>query len=211
MKTVSVVIPAHNEEKTITQVVKVCRECKYINEIIVVDDGSIDKTSLLSQEAGAKVIREDVNRGKAYALYQGSLEAKGEYLLFLDADLIGLNTSHIEDLIEPVLYGKADTTLGIFTGGRFCTDLAHALTPFLSGQRCIRKEVFLSSIESFENLRYGIEIILSKYFAKNDMKVLKIPLDSVTHVMKEEKTGKGKGGIERIKMYFDIFLAIFKR
>jgi glycosyltransferase involved in cell wall biosynthesis len=211
MSGVSVVIPAFNEEKTISQIVATCSESKYVDEVIVVDDGSIDNTSEFALHAGAKVIREETNKGKAYALYRGSCEAKGEILLFLDADLIGLNSSHVDSLIKPVISGEVQSTVGIFVGGRFQTDLAHAITPFLSGQRCIGKELFLSSICSYDGLRYGIEVVLSKYLAKNDLKVLKVPLHNVTHLMKEEKTGKGKGILERVKMYLNIFLALFKK
>lgn len=207
---VSVIIPAYNEEKTVASVIRACKESNYINEVIVVDDGSIDNTAEVALREGAKVLRDDVNKGKAHAMLRGCNEAKCEIILFLDADLIGISGSHIDELIEPVASGETDSTLGVFVGGRFRTDLAHAITPFLSGQRCMKKELFLSAANSMD-LRYGVEIALSKYFAKNDLEVLKVRLHNVTHVMKEEKAGKGKGILERIKMYWEIFLALFKR
>lgn len=207
---VSVIIPAFNEEKTVASVIRACKESSYVNEVIVVDDGSIDNTSKVALKEGAKVLKEDVNKGKAYAMLRGCNRAKGEIILFLDADLIGLTSSHVNDLIEPVINGEADSTLGVFVGGRFRTDLAHAITPFLSGQRCMKKELFLSAANSID-LRYGIEVALSKYFAKNDLEVLKVYLHNVTHVMKEEKAGKGKGVLERLKMYWEIFITLFKK
>lgn len=206
----SVIIPAFNEEKTVSEVIHACRESKYVSEVIVVDDGSTDQTSEVAKKAYAKVIREENNRGKAYAMLRGSGEAKENILLFLDADLIGLTTLHVNDLIEPVIAEKTDSTLGIFIGGRMRTDLAHFITPFLSGQRCMRKELFLSAINSVD-LRYGIEVALSKYFVRNGLTILKVFLHNVTHVMKEEKAGKSKGILERLRMYWEIFLVLFKK
>ena len=210
MSKVSVIIPAFNEEKTVSGIVSICRESKYVSEVIVVDDGSIDQTSKVAEQVCAKVIREEINKGKTYAMLRGSNEAKEKILLFLDADLIGLDVTHVNSLIEPIINGNADSTLGVFVGGRFRTDLAHAITPFLSGQRCMKKELFLSAVNSLD-LRYGIEITLSKYFAKAELKILKVPLCNVTHVMKEEKTGKGRGILDRAKMYGEIFLALFRK
>ena len=60
--TISVIIPAFNEEKTVGHVVKTIKKVEYIDEIIVVDDGSYDKTANEAEKAGAIVIQHDKNR-----------------------------------------------------------------------------------------------------------------------------------------------------
>jgi len=86
MKTVAV-IAAFNEEKRIKDVIKKTR--KYVNKVIVVDDGSKDKTAEVSKKAGAEVIRYEKNRGKGYAIRLGlkkAISLKSDIIIFLDAD-----------------------------------------------------------------------------------------------------------------------------
>ncbi|HEY0196431.1 MAG TPA: glycosyltransferase, partial [Methanobacterium sp.] len=61
---ISVIIPAFNEEKTVGNVVKTVKKVSYIDEVIVVDDGSYDNTSKVAEKAGATVIQHVKNRGK---------------------------------------------------------------------------------------------------------------------------------------------------
>ena len=81
------VIPAFNEEKRIGKVIKETK--KYVNRVIVVDDGSSDETAKVSKRHGAEVIRYENNRGKGYATKIGlerAMSLKPEILIFLDAD-----------------------------------------------------------------------------------------------------------------------------
>jgi len=91
----SVIIPAYNEEKrlpkTLREINEYLRKQNFDSEIIVVSDGSTDKTcqvveSLKSQIKNLKLICEKVNRGKGYGVKIGMLNAKGKYRLFTDAD-----------------------------------------------------------------------------------------------------------------------------
>lgn len=85
----SIVIPAYNEEKSIGRVL--CRIKKSLDshltnyEVIVVNDGSTDMTGKIASDLGAKVIYQQ-NKGYGSALKTGLLQAKGQYLCFLDAD-----------------------------------------------------------------------------------------------------------------------------
>ena len=90
----SIVIPAFNEEKKIhddlTQIYDYFSKQDYIFEVIVVDDGSRDKTCELAKSfetrfQNLKCIHYAQNRGKGYALKEGILQAKGEFVLFADA------------------------------------------------------------------------------------------------------------------------------
>jgi glycosyltransferase involved in cell wall biosynthesis len=88
MPRISVIIPAYNEEEGIVSTVKEVREAtrSLDAEIIVVDDGSTDKTAERAQELADKLVRHATNRGKGAAMRSGFEAASGEYLIFLDAD-----------------------------------------------------------------------------------------------------------------------------
>jgi dolichyl-phosphate beta-glucosyltransferase len=91
----SVIIPAYNEEKRLPKTLKDIYEYlkgqNYSFEILVVSDGSTDRTCELVEEMkkeieNLEIICETINRGKGYAVRSGMLKAKGEYRLFTDAD-----------------------------------------------------------------------------------------------------------------------------
>jgi dolichyl-phosphate beta-glucosyltransferase len=91
-RSISIIIPAFNEEKrlpsTLQQVHAYLHSTKWdFAEIVVVDDGSRDATAAVGAQAGARVLRNPGNRGKGYSVRHGMLEAKGEWILFTDADL----------------------------------------------------------------------------------------------------------------------------
>jgi glycosyltransferase involved in cell wall biosynthesis len=81
------VIAAYNEAKRIAPVIRNAR--KFVKNVIVIDDGSMDETASISKKSGAKVIRYEKNRGKGYALRLGLKEAiklRPDVVIFLDAD-----------------------------------------------------------------------------------------------------------------------------
>ena len=90
------------------------------------------------RDARIQLVCLSANQGKGGAMLAGAQVSDNDLIVFLDADLIGLHPENVLALIEPVSNGTCSMTLGIFTQGRFQTDLTHWLTPFLSGQRCLR-------------------------------------------------------------------------
>lgn len=200
---ISAIIPAYNEEERIEKVIQPLMESNLVNEIIIVDDGSEDRTSDIVKKYNVRLISLDENQGKAEAVKRGLLESNGEIILLLDADLIGLTTSHIEDLLEPVLYEDIDMTLGIFQEGRLITDMAQRITPNLSGQRAIRRTL-AEKLVGMEASGYGIELALTNLVKKENLSVRRVIMKNATHVMKEEKLGLVKGVLWRFKMYKDI-------
>jgi glycosyltransferase involved in cell wall biosynthesis len=114
---ISVVIPAYNEEKSIGQVIEetitVMDTMQVPYEIIVVDDGSIDKTARVASTYKATVISYATNRGKGYALRKGFQQAQGQIIVTIDSD--GTHRpKEIPDLVTP-LFNGAD----IVAGSRF--------------------------------------------------------------------------------------------
>ncbi len=207
MKIVAI-IPALNEENTIGEIVTTIKSVKIINKVIVVSDGSTDKTALLARKRGAKVIELKENVGKGGAMSAGVNSCNEEILLFLDGDLIGLTKKHIYDLLAPVINENYEMSMGVFKKGVLNTDLAHFITPFLSGQRAIKRDLFLK-IPFVEVSRYGIEIALTRYAIKNKIPIIKVKLYNLTHVTKENKLGFFKGFRMRLKMYKEILFSLF--
>lgn len=200
---VTVIIPAYNEEKTIGDVISAVKKVELVNKIIVVSDGSVDNTVDAAKNHKVEILEIVNNIGKGGALSKGVNATYSDILLFLDADLIGLKEKHINDLLSPVINGEADMTIGVFSNGRFSTDLAQKVAPYLSGQRAMRRYLF-ENIPDVDITRYGVEVALTKYVIKNDIKSIEVILENLTHVMKEEKLGIMKGFVSRLKMYWDI-------
>lgn len=205
--TISAMIPAFNEEKSIGNVLSVLKSCKKIDEIIVINDGSEDKTSDIAKTYGVNVIDLEHNIGKGGAICKGLEVSKGDIILILDADLIGLKHNHIYDMINPIIFENVDMTIGIFTNGRITTDIAQKFAPFLSGQRAIKRHV-LNEVKNLEITRYGFEIALTRYCDKHKVIVKEVPLTNLTHIMKEEKIGFYRGVKARFKMYWEIVKSI---
>jgi glycosyltransferase involved in cell wall biosynthesis len=117
--TYSIVIPAYNEgqrlEATLERVLEYVREQGWNAEVIVVNDGSRDNTADLVREFAAKdarvrLIENPGNRGKGYAVRNGMLNARGEVIVFSDADL----SSPIEEMpkLLAALAAGADIAIG---------------------------------------------------------------------------------------------------
>jgi glycosyltransferase involved in cell wall biosynthesis len=201
---VSVIVPAFNEAGRIGAVLEVIHQARGLSEIIIVDDGSTDGTlEAIPSGNGFSTLRLEPNRGKGAALLAGAQRSRGEILLFLDADLVGLHPAQIEALVAPVVRQEAEMSIAVFKGGRWRTDWAQKLVPGISGQRAMKREFFLS-ISGLEKSRYGVETALGRAAARRRLRVSRVPWQGVTHVMKEEKLGWSKGMWERIKMYEEI-------
>ena len=115
----SVVIPAYNEEnrlpKTLEEIDKYLRKQSYTYEIIVISDGSKDRTAdvvrgLMPKIQNLKLINNKDNHGKGYVVRQGLLEAKGKYRLFTDAD----NSTSVDQVEKmwPWLEKEFDIVIG---------------------------------------------------------------------------------------------------
>lgn len=200
---VTAIIPAYNEERYISNVLAPLKKLKEITQIIVVSDGSTDKTAHVAKEWGALVIELKENGGKGAALVAGLQCTQEDVVLFLDADLIGLTEQHILDLIKPVMNNNADMTVGIFEKGRLATDMAQVISPYLSGQRCVKK-VWLEQIDNLAISGFGVEAVLTHYARQHNLCVIHVNLPKMSHVMKEEKLGLFRGIAFRMKMYWEI-------
>jgi glycosyltransferase involved in cell wall biosynthesis len=204
---VAAIVPAYNEEQTIGPVIEALLDCQVLDEIIVVSDGSDDHTVEVASKYPVKVVELAENVGKGGAMRAGADVTACEVLLFVDADLVGLQRDHIEALLEPVLSGRTAMSIGVFSEGRRSTDLAQKIAPSLSGQRAVRKDLF-DQVPKLEQSGYGVEVALTHFAEKHDVEIVRVPLPTVSQVLKEEKRGLVKGLSARLKMYWDIMRSL---
>ena len=118
-------IPAYNAGKSLSTVIQGVR--KFVEEVIVVNDGSIDNTREVAQKAGARVIDHAVNLGYGAAILsclKAGAQAGAEIIITIDADLQH-NPEDIPLLTEPIMRGRAD----IVTGSRFITGIGAGTLP----------------------------------------------------------------------------------
>ena len=113
-RTVSVIIPAHNEASAIAGIaVASLASDQRILEVIVVDDGSDDGTAAIAQASGARVLRHPHNLGKGRAIQYGISEARGDVLVFIDGD-------GQDDPVEiPILLDGLTPGIDMVIGSRF--------------------------------------------------------------------------------------------
>ncbi|WP_293911527.1 glycosyltransferase family 2 protein [Deinococcus sp.] len=198
---VAVVIPAYNEEDTVPAVILAA--LTLTPEVIVASDGSTDLTAQAARRAGASVVELSRNAGKGPALKAALQAARADYVVMLDADLVGLTREHLDILLAPVLSGKLDMCIGIFDGGGLITDLGNKLTPHLSGQRACSRQ-WLLRVPHLGEERWpepAITAALKEQGARWDY----VELTGLGQVMKEKKRGFWKGAKYRTRMYIDLF------
>jgi len=203
---VCAVVPAYNEGQRIRAVLDTLAQASSVREIIVVDDGSDDNTHAVAsahpaaQTGKLRALRLPVNQGKGAAMRAGADATHAEVLVFLDADLIGLTPTHVDALVAPVANGAADMALGVFRHGRGPTDLAQRLVPNISGQRSIRRDIFLG-IPCLTRSGFGVELAITHHIQQEGRVMTRVVLAGVTHPMKEEKLGLIRGALARLRMY----------
>jgi glycosyltransferase involved in cell wall biosynthesis len=212
-QTIAAIIPTYNEALNVSGVLEVLNATSILDEIIIVDDGSTDKTVEILRQAALRdsrirILQHGKNKGKGQAIFTGWASTCAPILVLLDADLKALTPAHIQTLLDPVLERRADMTLGLFKGGHFFTDLSHWFTPFLTGQRALRAEI-LKHISHEAAAGYGFEVALTVASSRQNYRKRIVFLEGVWHPSSEFRTERGYwfGEIWRFRMYGQIFRA----
>jgi len=206
---VAAIIPALNEEATIADVVSVLVQSEYIDEIIVISDGSTDRTAQKAREAGATTVHElDYSGGKGQAMLHGIRHTKAPVVAFFDADLRGLTVKHVERIVLPVLTGARDMNVALRDKGAK-TPLIQYL-PLIGGERALRRDI-IESINPEYLKGYMVEVALNYFCRSHRRPYGSVPLRGLDIRRKFEKTGWtkaifGKNGY--IHMSFQVVKAM---
>ncbi len=211
------IIPAYNEAKTITGVINKAKPL--VSKVVVVDDGSIDKTKELAKAQGVKVLSHIINRGQGAALETGNqyaLREGADIIIHFDADGQFL-AEEINDIIAPIREGTADIVFGSrFLGKKsnmpafkkyVIIPLAHLVNKIFTGSnltdpqngfRALSKKAAEKIKIEQDGMAHNTEII-SKAFG-SDLKTKEIPVTIIYHNFGQ----RFSGGLKIIK---DLILA----
>lgn len=181
---VSCIIPFYNEAKRLPSVLHALKDVT-LEEILLVDDGSTDSHQLVFEDHRVKLMRFETNKGKAAALQAGFWKAKGDIVLFLDADLNGLTSLHVNELLAPVLSQKANVSLGLREYFKFFD--------VVGGERVLVKSDWLSFFSAELFHKNAIEIGMDRYILLKEYTIASIKLIGVRQTHKTSKIGLLKG------------------
>lgn len=221
MRGVLVLIPAFNEESTVALTVSGVKKLEGVEKVVVVNDGSRDKTAQVAQEAGAEVVNFSKNLGKGKALRLALDQFNWRLyraVVFIDAD-VGETSKEAKKLIDPVLKGKADMVIGLLPkpsqkgGFGLVKKLARwgisKLTGFqsqapLSGQRaCSAKLLQQVALEG----GFGLEVALTIDALRQGFRVFEVPIQ-----MSHSVTSRNLAGfLHRGKQFADVLKVLIPR
>lgn len=194
MSSVSVVIPALNEEEPIAAVVRACLTTGVPREVIVVDNGSTDRTAEKARAAGAKVVPEPTpGYGRACAAGLHALSSDCDLVVFLDGD--GSDCPEfMAQLVEPIRRGEQDFVIGSRTRGKrepgsmnfqqvFAGRVAGFLLRLLYGVRysdmCPFRAIRRDALErlGMREKTYGWNLEMQMRAARARLRILEVPVD----------------------------------
>ncbi len=172
---VTCIIPAFNEEKNISRVLTVATTYSGFAEILVIDDGSQDKTTALAQSyqtacPALRVITLARTNGKAGVIKRGIAEARDGIIVTLDADLIGLTHENIRSLISPVIDREVDQTVLDRAGDHTPVWGWTNCAKYFGGERAFWKKDFLE-IDMPDSSGYLLEIINNLHYIRQGMTI----------------------------------------
>jgi glycosyltransferase involved in cell wall biosynthesis len=219
---VSFLIPAYNEERTIGEVLERIASLGLDAQVIVVDDGSSDRTAEIAEEHGATVIRK-ANGGKGSALRAGIPLIDGEIAVIQDADM-EYDPVEVPKLIKPIEDGVADVVYGSrlsggmpqraylfwhLVGNRFLSLVTGILfnttiSDMETGYKAFRADV-LKSLDLKQN-DFGIEPEITGKICKRNLRIYELPISYYGRTYDEGKNITWRDGFKALWVLFAVRL-----
>lgn len=213
----SVIVPAYNEEDTLAIVVRKLIGLPHLFEVIVIDDCSKDRTGevarqLASQYEQVRLIQHDRNRGKTAALITGFAASRGDIVIVQDADL-EYDPTEIVDVITPIVDGVADVVYGSrflvkkaarvlyfyhYLANKLLTLISNLLTNINlsdveTGYKAFRGEIVRNMIITSRG--FGFEIEVTAKVAKLKCAIYEVPISYYGRTYEQGKKIGTKGAI----------------
>ena len=215
----SLVMPAFNEEGTIATALERCLAQPFVLEVIVVDDGSTDKTVALLEtidDSRVRVIQHSQNQGKGAAIRTGIIAATGNYVGIQDADL-EYDPADLSRLLVPLDQGLADAVYGSrfmsndyhrvlyywhSVGNRLLTTASNMLTninltDMETCYKVLRRDL-IQSIPLHEN-RFGFEPEITVKLAKRNVRIYEVGISYAGRTYAEGKKIGWKDGFSALR------------
>ncbi len=225
----SVVMPAYNEEKTISTVLTQLVKLECLKEVIVVDDGSDDGTKERVRQFDSEMVRlveMPGNRGKTAAVRRGLEEVQGEITMIQDADL-EYDPREIPAVIEPIISGRADVVYGSrflvrkaarvlyfyhFLGNKGLTLLSNFLTNLNMTDMETCYKAFRTPLIKNLKLRsggFGMEVEITALISKTNARIFEVPISYYGRTYEEGKKIGFKDGV--MALWYILFFNLFGR
>ena len=207
----SAIVCAYNEENHVPAVLDGLLGATFIQEIIVVDDGSKDRTAEIMQAYSRfdrlRPIFLTPNGGKGNAMAEGASAAQGDILLFVDADLVNWDASYAIQVLLPVLESEADMVIGYPLREYNAWDTADLLgiQRWLSGERAVWRADLLSLLPKMRPSRFGVETLINMHYKTRHQPIRIIKLNGLLHPLKFEKSSRSEAWDEYVKEVGQIF------
>lgn len=218
MKVVAVV-PSYQEEQYVGETVRSLLSIEEVDEVLVIDDGSTDRTVESAQDAGVRVVVNSPNLGKGNSLNRVLPRLDFDVLLLVDGD-VGRSATEAGAFLEPVLAGEADLAIAAFQPPKVKGGLGIAqglarcgverltgrkMASPLSGQRALTREVY-SKVSPFES-GFGVEVGMTVDAVSSGFRVVEVETN-----MSHKETGPDfHGFMHRGRQFADILRVLAKR
>lgn len=200
---IAAIVAAYNEEPTIGQIVQTLVASRFFCDVIVISDGSTDRTAEIARASGASLVHQFPWRhGKGAAMMHGVTHTDAPILFFLDADLQGLNIEHLKKILDPVRSGALAMCVGIRDRGWFGMKLA-GFFPLIGGERAMMRSVFENVPDAYLQ-GFMVESALNYYCRSHALPYGTVELPGLHIRRKMQKVGFWKGLIEYVQMGYQI-------
>jgi glycosyltransferase involved in cell wall biosynthesis len=216
----SIIIPVYNEEKTVEHIVERVLAQPFAMEVLLVNDCSRDRTAeiladLATRDKRIRVFNHALNQGKGAAIHTAIPNCRGRFVLIQDADL-EYNPEEYVDLLEPLVYGKADVVFGsrfITTRARRVLYYWHSvlnnsltwltnmfadvnLTDMETCYKVFRREVIQSLV--LKEGRFGFEPEVTINVARMGCRIYEVGISYAGRTYEEGKKIRAKDGFRAI-------------